>query len=112
MGRSVLPGHGCGVDAAGRRHAAAAGAAPPVRSALILFGVSSYILISALLWVAGKETRDEAHENRSRIVALEEAFVKIDATGSAALRRHVETPVGRAHPVSESIACPYCPPCK
>jgi len=83
-----------------------------LRVAFTLLGVAGYLLVLVVIWEAQRDTREEAHENRARIVALEETIVRMDAAGSTALRRHEETPVGRAHPETSSIACPTCPPCR
>ena len=83
-----------------------------MRLAILLIAVSSYILVILFVWESERETRDEAHENRTRIVSLEETIVRMDAVGSAALHRHMETSANRAHPVTDMMTCPICPICK
>ena len=58
------------------------------------------------------DLRHDASEVRGRLIALEEEVEHADKVGSTALHAHIDTPVGRAHPITQTMVCPYCPPCK
>lgn len=49
---------------------------------------------------------------QGRIVAIEEKIKFADEFGSSALHKHERTPVSRAHPLTNEMTCPVCPPCE
>lgn len=76
------------------------------------FAVALVLAVTLFVGYSLHDLREDVSEVRGRLIALEEEVKHEDAVGSTALFRHIETPVGRAHPITATMACPICPECK
>jgi hypothetical protein len=82
-----------------------------VNNLSLLVAIALAGVMGTITYLELHDLRDKVGANEERLTAVEEAFRRADQIGSAALRRHEEKAIGRAHPETGAISCPVCPVC-